>query len=451
MNASTASLERFIDHHYNCSVNMAYHMPTRDHSTPDGLEDLVNDPLTPVDILGASKKRKAVSPVAEMFDLDIETDLTPQQQQVHAAVLATVASWIGEMNHNMQESFNVQFESAVRDMRSELFEQVQSMDTANTSANKDIEDLQQENDELKNHCRILEGRLTRAEKELEDLREQFLVQEARSMRDNIKFYNIPETQDEVCEDAVRKFLSKEMKISDNDLNKIKFDRVHRTGQYRRGQNRVIVAKFNPYEGRQIVFNHVKYLDRSKNYGISEQLPRELAERKKQLIPVYKQAKREKRNAKWSMDKLIIDGKVKEVTKDKVKDVNMDTNEKATSLQPELHHTPPQTHQGSSFQGHSMKVTSQDEIVPALHAIYADSRVARATHNIYAYRIKTGSGFLEHFEDDGEWGAGSKLLNMLKENNIENTLVCTTRWYGGVHLGKVRFDHIVNVAKSSLKL
>ena len=297
----------------------------------------------------------------------------------------------------------------------------------------------------------MEGRLTRTENVLEDLREQMLVQEARSMRDNLKFYNIPESQDEECEETVRKFLSKEMKISVNDLNKIKFDRIHRTGQYRRDQNRVIVAKFNPCEGRQIVFNHVKNLDRSKNYGISEQLPRELAERKKQLIPAYKQAKREKRNAKWSMDKLVVDGQVKEITKDKVKDVNLDTNEKATSLQPELHHTPTQIHHGSSFQGHSVKITSQDEIVPALHAIYSDSRVARATHNIYAYRLKTGHGYLEHFEDDGEWGAGSKLLNMLRENNIEDTLVCTTRWYGGSHLGKARFDHIVNVAKISLKL
>ena len=63
----------------------------------------------------------------------------------------------------------------------------------------DIDDLTKENTELREKCRVLEGRLTRAEKEIEDLRDEQLLQQARSMRDNLKFFNIPEEKQEDCE------------------------------------------------------------------------------------------------------------------------------------------------------------------------------------------------------------------------------------------------------------
>ena len=170
-----------------------------------------------------------------------------------------------------------------------------------------------------------------------------------------------------------------------------------------------------------------------------------------MLPTYKEAKQQNKNPKWSLDKVIINGKTSAIVKDKVKDININTTEKAVALQHDIHHTPPEHLQGSSFQGHRVHITNQDEIVPALHALYSDARIARATHNIYAYRLKTPSGHLEHYEDDGEWGAGSKLLDLLKANHIEDTLVCVTRWYGGTHLGKARFDFILNCAKKSLQI
>ena len=271
------------------------------------------------------------------------------------------------------------------------------------------------------------------------------------MEDNIKFFNVPKVPDEPCERTVRRFLCNEMHVSDEDQHRIRFDRVHRIGKAATGHHRVIIAKCNPSEGKHIIFSHIKNLDKNKKFGVSEQLPREMAERKKQLIPEYKQAKQDKKVVKWNVDKLIISGQVKEVKKDRVSDINVNTTEKAITLQHEIHRSPPQTHQASSFQGHSVKISTQDDIIPALHAIYSDSRVARASHNIYAYRLKSGGRYLEHYEDDGEWGAGAKLLELLRDNNVENSLVCVTRWYGGIHLGKARFTHITNAAKESLRL
>lgn len=443
MNLSTSSLEQFIDNHY---INMAT------TSQAEGLADHYSTPSASP----SHKKAKGISQVSDVpaFDpIEVDTVLDDEEQNIQASVLNTVSSWMGEMRQSMQDTFNTQFDQALKDLRTELFQYVDSQDpTSSLSyASKDIDDCVQENTELQNKCRVLEGRLTRAEKEVDELRERILDQEARSMRDNIKFFNVPEVHNEPCETTVRRFLCNEMRVSDEDQRRIRFDRVHRTGIAGAGQHRVIVAKCNPSEGKHIIFSHIKNLDKYKKFGVSEQLPREMAERKKQLIPDYRQAKQDKKDVKWSVDKLIISGVVKEVKKDKVRDINVNTTEKAVTLQHEIRHSPPQTHQGSSFQGHSLKITSQDDIIPALHAIYSDSRVARATHNIYAYRLKSSDRYIEHYEDDGEWGAGAKLLDMLRDNNIENSLVCVTRWYGGTHLGKARFNHIINAAKESLRL
>ena len=135
-----------------------------------------------------------------------------------------------------------------------------------------------ENQELRNRCRVLEGRLSHAEREIRDLKEESLMQQTRSMRDNIQFFNIPEPEgSENCEQTIRTFLHEETKVQKTDLQKISFERIHRTGRRIQNRNRTTVAKFYP-DGRQIVSNHVKNLDKSKLYGISKQLPRELAER-----------------------------------------------------------------------------------------------------------------------------------------------------------------------------
>ncbi|CUM52594.1 unnamed protein product [Debaryomyces tyrocola] len=56
-----------------------------------------------------------------------------------------------------------------------------------------------------------------------------------------------------------------------------------------------------------------------------------------------------------------------------------------------------------------------------------------------------------FKDNGEKGAGSKLLQqVLVNHNLMNILVIVTRWYGGSPLGPLRFRHIINASLDSLR-
>ena len=70
--------------------------------------------------------------------------------------------------------------------------------------------------------------------------------------------------------------------------------------------------------------------------------------------------------------------------------------------------------------------------------------------MYAYRIRSGEKLREHFEDDGEFGAGRPLMDLLREYSAQNILVCVTRWYGGRHIGPARFQMVIDNAKTVLQ-
>ena len=135
--------------------------------------------------------------------------------------------------------------------------------------------------------------------------------------------------------------------------------------------------------------------------------------------------------------------------DCVRDKNLNTTDIAANMK--IKSAPHKTYRKSTFQGHHTAIWTQDDIIPALHAIYALSGVARANHNIYAYRLGDGDQIIEHFSDDREWGAGRKVLELLREHNVTNKLVCVSRWYGGINLGQARFDHIKKAARLTLDL
>ncbi len=154
-----------------------------------------------------------------------------------------------------------------------------------------------------------------------------------------------------------------------------------------------------------------------------------------------------------------------------------------------------------------------QVKASLAALYLDAKIARATHNMYAYRIiqvrklvngkpvdivigegvsggsaggTTGAGagagagtggagaasgmtgasssssssgvaavvtystsIIADNDDDGEDAAGGRLSHLLDVTKAENVLVVVSRWYGGVQLGPDRFWHINNAARMQL--
>ena len=186
--------------------------------------------------------------------------------------------------------------------------------------------------------------------------------------------------------------------------------------------------------------------KGQQYSVFPQLP---MERRKQLLPTSKQARDDGLKATWSKDKLLVENVKHRVVRDATTLSARECFERSTTA--EVIRTPPEVLDGSTFQGAKTTVLCPNDVVPALHAIYMDTRVAGASHNSYAYRLKAPTGVIEHYDDDGEFGAGRRILETLRRDDIDNTLVCVTRWLGETHIGPARFDYIVNAAKLALSL
>lgn len=88
---------------------------------------------------------------------------------------------------------------------------------------------------------------------------------------------------------------------------------------------------------------------------------------------------------------------------------------------------------SKFIGSASPVCSEEEAIEFIEKIKKEFR--DASHNVYAYTIGENAN-LQRFSDDGEPSgtAGMPVLNVINQENLRNTVVVVTRYYGGVLLG-----------------
>ena len=137
-----------------------------------------------------------------------------------------------------------------------------------------------------------------------ELREALNEQQYRSMRDNLIFSGIKEEDKEETQEVLNAFIHEKLKIEEI----LSFERVHRlgppTGAGAKPRN--IIAKFTYYKQREQVRMAAPKL-KGLAFGINEQFPKDVMETRKQLIPLFREAKRKRQKAKLVMDKLYIEG------------------------------------------------------------------------------------------------------------------------------------------------
>ena len=116
---------------------------------------------------------------------------------------------------------------------------------------------------------------------------------------------------------------------------------------------------------------------------------------------------------------------------------------------------PVTEKKSTFVARACTVISPGQARACIaHLLVSNKKVAKASHNITAFRIRAPSTDeskqeLIYHDDDGENAAGGKLLHLLQVMNVWGVLVVVSRWYGGVKLGPDRFSIINNVAREAV--
>jgi hypothetical protein len=316
-----------------------------------------------------------------------------------------------------------------------------------------IRALQEENQELKRRLEIAEGAITRCEKVIKRLEEKQTETITRSMRDNIIIKNLAEEQNESdahIEAKVLNTIQSELRIPDAEMSQVVIERAHRSGKRLNDGNqaRNIVVKLNS-KGKSTVMRHIKNQSKTSHVKILEQYPPEVHANREKLWPVFVEAKRQGKTARWNVDRLQIDGKTISPPTDYNKDVNMDTAEEALKLKTK--HTDVISKQNNHFQAHTVGIKSSDQVVPAVKALCADFRIAGASHVAYAYRLGREEYAITNWEDDGHWGAGKRIMDAITSSNQYNILVCVTHWHAGNHMGPGRFDIIRELANKAITL
>ncbi len=88
---------------------------------------------------------------------------------------------------------------------------------------------------------------------------------------------------------------------------------------------------------------------------------------------------------------------------------------------------------SRFIGYCKPVETEEEAIEFIDGIKEKHK--DATHNVFAYVIGENSN-IQRYSDDGEPSgtAGIPILEVLKKEELRNTVVVVTRYYGGIKLG-----------------
>ena len=100
-----------------------------------------------------------------------------------------------------------------------------------------------------------------------------------------------------------------------------------------------------------------------------------------------------------------------------------------------------TDRGSIYSVSIGRVHNRQDIKDFLKQTKKIKNHAKATHHTWAVRISNDAVVYESKNDDGETGAGNIILRMLQKKNMVNTIICVTRWYGGIKLESDRFKHV----------
>ena len=150
--------------------------------------------------------------------------------------------------------------------------------------------------------------------ELKELQRRHIKLECHSRRGNLKFFGVKEGERESNSDTetiLRDFMRTKLKIPPEDVKEIHFDRDHRISTHTRdGRNsgpRPIIVKLSTYPDKNFIKSFIKNLPKGSNIGISDDFPKEVDEMRKKLYPVLKAAKREKKEAYFKVEKLLING------------------------------------------------------------------------------------------------------------------------------------------------
>ena len=239
----------------------------------------------------------------------IETQLQSQNNR-----MLGIEHQISQMNELKQSVSSVQLQvsnvdTSIKNVQTQMHE----YDASINHFNDLCDGIMQENSSKSTLLEELDKRVSKLEDdnvEIKDkhekLEEKLTEVQWRSMRENLIFTGISEAEKGDTENTLRRFLADEMTIHQD----IPFDRVHRLGKFdsTRSYPRPIIAKFERFRDRERVRLAAPAALQGKDYGVREQFPPEIENKRRVLYPIMKRYKQNQDNKVILVrDKLFING------------------------------------------------------------------------------------------------------------------------------------------------
>ena len=321
-----------------------------------------------------------------------------------------------------------------------------------------------ENKQLRSELDILKGLFVKMEKENCVLREKVTRLNAAGMKDNLIINGIcGDESTENAVEAVQEFLQDKMTL---EFTNDQIISARRIGGYIPGKPelpRAMLTQIKP-DLRDSILSNLKKLKGKKNtrgrgYRIARQLPDEWNEERRKLDEQVQKARKDNDAKPDTEQKDIIEVKKRtlyinkapqkkyqltvpgpaDLFPDKQEQEKLDKIKFCTSSIIE--------EEGSKFQAYALKLQSLTEIKRAYVRI--KQLHPSATHVPAVYSIKSYDGF----QDDKEYGAAHRILDVVTQNNHTNVAVFTVRYHHGPNLGPKRhklYERAVTEALARIK-
>ena len=255
------------------------------------------------------------------------------------------------------------------------------------------------------------------------------------MKQNLIISGIKEKKGEDCKEVAKQFFKNKLGIKEE----IAIMTAHRIGK--KDDDRNLIVKLLDVGNKATIYKHAKNLKDLKNedgdgYYINNQLPEEREERnrlQKTKVKINKSLiNAQRQSLEWKKGQLKVDGKFYElqIVKPSITEIiEMDTAQLKKILAQKLHQGAEFTKNGTKMFGFAAKVHSIEQVAECYKQL--KYRFLDATHIVCAYRIMDPDvAHMQDCIDDGELGAGRKVLMSLIDNSVENVAVYVVRYHRG---------------------
>ena len=214
-------------------------------------------------------------PLDSPMDKILITPIAPERKRFRKS--STPDSELSQQSTKMSNT-------ELKDMLNDMFDnKLEPLYERFNSIDETVKSYRSEISALKKSLAERDGKITRLERDFDELKRRQISMESQSRRNNLKVYGIPESRGEVIEAKLDRFFLE----SGININCYALERAHRLGPYKPGQPqpRPIIMKFSRFADREMVW-HKANRRSSQGMYMQEDFPVEIDNDRRRLLPVY---------------------------------------------------------------------------------------------------------------------------------------------------------------------